>query len=395
MLDFFARLFSDDFMPHGHCYQWAPEVLWLNVLSDLAIGLAYFSIPVALYVFASRRKDLEFRSIFLLFASFILACGSTHLINVYTVWHGTYRIEGVVKAITATVSVTTALVLWPLIPKALKLPSPTQMEEANAALRAENDRRERVEQELRELNAQLEERVAQRTRELERSNEDLEQFAYVASHDLQEPLRMVTSYADLLQRRMEGELDEKTERYFGYVVEGAERMRGLIDDLLTYSRTSTAGAEASEELPLDRPLDRALENLRGAIEESEARIERRELPIVHGNLTSFTQVFQNLVGNAIKYRRPGEPPRIRITAESREDECIVSVQDHGIGVPEEHRDRIFEVFTRLHARERYPGTGMGLALCKRVVERRGGRMWVEAAPDGGSVFRFTVPVERG
>jgi signal transduction histidine kinase len=389
MLDFLKRLFSEDFMPHGHCYQWLPEVLWLNVASDLFIGLAYFSIPVALWVFASRRPDFEFRAVLLLFAAFILACGSTHLIDVYTTWHGTYRIEGVVKAITAAISVTTAIVLWPLIPKALAVPSPTQLAEANEELRTQMEQRQTIERQLRDLNAELEDRVEQRTLELRRSNEDLEQFAYVASHDLQEPLRMVSSYTGLLERRLEGGLDEETERYFGYVTEGASRMRQLIDDLLAFSRAGSDGR--TEMVPLDDAVDRALANLKGALEETEAVIERVELPELEGDPTAFTQIFQNLIGNALKYRRPETPPRIRISAERDLEDWILSIEDNGIGIPEEHRDRVFEVFTRLHARDRYPGSGMGLALCKRLVQRRGGEIRVEPSPEDGSVFVIRLP----
>ncbi|HJK90282.1 MAG TPA: histidine kinase dimerization/phospho-acceptor domain-containing protein, partial [Polyangiaceae bacterium LLY-WYZ-15_(1-7)] len=260
MIEFLSNLFASDFMPHGHCYFWRPEILWLNVGSDLGIGLAYFTIPLALLVFVRRREDLAFRRVFLLFSAFILACGTTHLFDIVTVWTPMYRLEGVLKLVTALVSASTAIVLWRLLPAALRLPSPAQLAAANADLSAEVERREAAEARLRESNEELELRVRERTEALARSNRDLQQFAYVASHDLQEPLRMVSSYVGLLDKRFGEALDERGQRYVGHALEGAQRMRRMIEDLLELSRAGESLGPA-DEVEAEACLEAALDAL--------------------------------------------------------------------------------------------------------------------------------------
>ncbi len=231
--------------------------------------------------------------------------------------------------------------------------------------------------------------LAASAQELERSNRDLEQFAYVASHDLQEPLRMVTCYLQLLERRMAGKLDDDNVAYLEYAVDGARRMKALIDTLLAYSRAGD-GEALLETFPCRRALDAAWDALKIAIEESGAEIEAGALPDVRWNEAQLIQVFQNLLSNAIKFR--GEaPPRLEVTAGERDGLLSISVQDNGIGIAAEHQERIFKVFQRLHTSSEFKGTGIGLALCQRMVERRGGQIWVESAPGEGSTFTFTLP----
>lgn len=228
-----------------------------------------------------------------------------------------------------------------------------------------------------------------RARELARSNADLEQFAYVASHDLQEPLRAVVSYLQLLERRYRAQLDERADRYIGHAVDGARRMQALINDLLTYSRVGRRGEELA---PVDAEamLDRVLASLRVAIEESGATVTHDPLPTVVVDATQFGQLLQNLVGNGIKFRGE-DPPRVHVSAEREDDAWLFSVRDNGIGIAPEYRERVFVLFQRLHGRDEYAGTGIGLAVCKKIVERHGGTLWVESAPGGGSTFRFTIP----
>ena len=248
-----------------------------------------------------------------------------------------------------------------------------------------------------------EEALALKAQELARSNTELEQFAYVASHDLQEPLRMIASYTQLLSRRYKDKLDREAEEFIGFAVGGALRMQVLINDLLSYSRVGTRG-KAFAPVDCARIVQQTLENLKIALEESRAVITQDPLPTVSGDPTQLTQLFQNLIGNAIKFHG-AEDPRVSVSAQRREGaaaappggpgEWVFCIRDNGIGIEPQYFERIFVIFQRLHTRQEYPGTGIGLALCKKIVERHGGRIWVESEPGRGSAFLFTLPENRG
>jgi signal transduction histidine kinase len=234
-----------------------------------------------------------------------------------------------------------------------------------------------------------------RAEELERSNAELEQFAYVASHDLQEPLRKVASFCQLLEKRYGEKLDERGVQYIAFAVDGAKRMQVLINDLLTFSRVGRVN-DTRVDVGLGGPLDKALDNIAAQIEETGARIERpAELPQIVGDPTLLTMLWQNLVGNAVKFRAPGRDPEVRITAEPYEDDAGAAgwrfaVADNGIGIPEEFADKIFVIFQRLHGRDAYAGTGIGLALCKKIVEYHGGRIWLDSPEGDGARICFTL-----
>jgi signal transduction histidine kinase len=264
------------------------------------------------------------------------------------------------------------------------------------AIQQEMTERRQAEASLRQLHEQLEAKVQERTAELKEantnllySNRELEQFAYVASHDLQEPLRAVNSYAQLLGRKYQGNLDAKADKYLGYIMEGATRMQQLINDLLDFSRVGTRGKELKP-TACEAILSRVLENLQVAIAESQVLVTHDPLPTVMGDETQLNQLFQNLIANAIKFRRE-EPPRVHVSTEQRENEWVFGVRDNGIGMEPEYFDRIFTIFQRLHSRAEYPGTGIGLAVCKKIVERHGGRIWVESELGVGTTFYFTIP----
>jgi PAS domain S-box-containing protein len=283
----------------------------------------------------------------------------------------------------------------------------TERKRAEEALRKAHEELERrvLERtgELQQSNQQLASEVVERTRaeavlaqrsqELTRSNAELEQMAYVASHDLQEPLRMVVSYMQLLENKYQDRLDADADEFIGFAVDGAKRMQTLIDDLLTYSRV---GTKATPLQPTDCTalVATALRSLRMAIEESGAQVQCGALPVVMGDVAQLTQLFQNLIANAIKFRGQ-QAPRIAVWAEPEDGFWRFAVQDNGIGIAPEYFERIFVMFQRLHSRSKYPGTGIGLAICKKIVERHGGRIWVESGPQQGTTFLFTLPQKTG
>jgi light-regulated signal transduction histidine kinase (bacteriophytochrome) len=249
---------------------------------------------------------------------------------------------------------------------------------------------------LRTLNTTLEERVAERTAaaeqraaELKRSNEELEQFAYVASHDLQEPLRAVASYTQLLRQRFAGKIDEETDLYLTHVLAGAARMRALINDLLDYSRLGRQSLDRSA-VDTAQLLETALADLHPTLAEAAAQVRHGPLPVVSADAGQLGQLFRNLLSNAVRFRGTATP-LVQIRAERAGDFWQFAVQDNGIGIDRRHHEKIFVIFQRLHGRDR-PGTGIGLAICRRIVERHGGRIWVESEPGQGSTFFFTLPV---
>ncbi len=541
MDDLFNYAFGIDFMPHGQCYLWRPDMLVLHAGSDAIIALAYFTIPLALARLWYHRGDLGYHWMFKMFAAFILACGATHLFSIWNIWNGDYYIEGLVKFITAAVSLATAIMIWPLLPKLLAIPSPALLTERNEALHNEMMRRTQAEQQLRSLYESLEQTVARRTEELEqakqalelqiqsseqvkqrlqsifesapngmivvakdgtilqansmahsifhydvgelpgrrveqlvprdyrdhhrhnrqhyiesptkrmmgdrkdlsgvcadgttvpveiglnpvsgshdgevvasivdvserrnyekrieqrsealeRSNRELKEFAFIASHDLREPLRKIISFSKLLLSKDYGSFTEEGETFANYVVDAAERMRELLDSLLSYSRVTSRGGQFIR-TDMNEIIEEVLSDLQLTIEESEAQFEVSSLATLTVDPSQMRQLVQNIISNSLKYRDPAQPPMIRIHGEPVNSvRYRITIEDNGVGFDNQYAEQIFEVFKRLHGRDRYPGTGMGLAICRKIVDRHQGVIRAESELDKGSRFTIELPI---
>ena len=517
---------SANFMPHGYCYMWDPRIVWLHVISDALIAVAYYCIPIILIYFVRKNRSLPFNKVFWMFGTFILACGTTHVMEIWTIWHAAYFVAGLIKALTAAVSVLTAVMLIPLVPKAMLLPNLVRSQQqasrelavqkfaldqhaivamtdvqgtityvnekfceisqyskeellgknhrilnsghhpkeffhqmyhtiANGkvwhgqiknrakdgsfywvdttivptldaegkpcqyvAIRADVTERKRAEEELaklhREMEArnlrleeqtlelqrtrdELEYRVIKRTEDLAKANETLEssnielqQFAYVASHDLQSPLRSISGFVQLLKMDYEEQLDDQARDYIRRTVQSIVQMQTLIRDLLSYSRVD-ARSRPFVAVPLADVFRGSVSLLQLSIRDAGGQVTCDELPVVLGDSSQLAQLMMNLISNGLKYHGT-DPPHVHVSAEpgTKKSEWIVSVRDNGIGIDPKYFGRIFEIFKRLHDQNAYPGTGIGLAVCRRVVERHGGTIWVESEPGHGSNFRFSM-----
>lgn len=366
-------------MPHGVCFLMRSDLIALHVIADGLIAFAYFSIPVTLLHFARKRKDIPFKHVLALFAAFILLCGMTHIFGIWTIWRPVYYLEGVVKIVTAIVSVLTAIVLIPLVPQALSMRSHSELEAINRKLEAEVQRRADAELQLRRT-----------VNKLTQSNAELERFAYIASHDLQAPLRTIGSFTGLLGKRYSESLDDGGREYLEFIQHGVTDMRTLINDLLELSRVNSAEPKI-EAVDTGDVVEHVVEQLHADIESSGATVEFGELPTVDADARSLQQVFLNLIGNGMKFQPEGQAPHVRVRAWRVGDGWQFSVQDNGIGMLPEDRDQIFLVFKRLHTADEYPGTGIGLSLVQKLVQKRGGEIRVDSAPGQGSTFVFDIP----
>jgi signal transduction histidine kinase len=385
-MDFLKHIFStDDFMPHGMCYEWNPTVIWLHVLSDSFIALAYYSIPITLIYFVRKRKDLVFDWMFICFAVFIIACGTTHVMEIINIWYPTYWLSGILKAITALTSVVTAILLVRLVPAALALPSPAQLRKTNEALQSEIQERTAAASKIAALNEEL----RLQSTKLEAVNKELETFGYSVSHDLRAPLRHIDGYVDLL-REKSPVLGEDGVRYMKVISETATQMGTLIDSLLAFSRMGRA-AMRPEWVETAQLVTQVQEELSPDTKGRKIEWQIGELPRVHVDKALFKQVWMNLIGNAIKYTRNRDVAKIEITCKKITNELEFSIKDNGAGFDMRYAEKLFGIFQRLHFKEEFEGTGIGLANVQRIVARHGGRTWADGKVDVGATFFFTLP----
>ncbi|WP_341928487.1 sensor histidine kinase [Methyloversatilis discipulorum] len=368
-------------LPHGYCFSWQRDLLLLHVLSDTLIALAYFTIPITLWVFVRRRADLGFRSAFVMFGVFIMACGVTHVMDVWTLWNPDFWLDGWIRAFTAVVSLATAVLLWRLIPLALALPSPDSLRRANEELRAEIDRRQQYEAQLQAMNERMRLQI-----------DELEAMSYAIAHDVRGPLRHIDGFARVLGDRLGvADTEPASLSYLQRIRASVRHLSDIVEGLLAFSRASRA------EMHLERCdaralVDDVLEELAPELDGRELDISIGELPRIRADRTLMFQVFYNLIANAVKYTRGGNPARIRIECERGDDgQYTFHVRDNGAGFDMKYASKLFGVFQRLHHASEFEGTGIGLANVKRIVDRHGGRIWAEASPGHGASFHFTLP----
>jgi signal transduction histidine kinase len=344
-------------LAHEYCYQREPKLIWLHVTSDILIGAAYVSISATLgYLVYKASKGIPFNWVFLAFGLFIVSCGMTHFMEVWVIWEPVYWLSGYVKVVTAAASVATALALFPLVPKVFKL--------VESARRSE-----------------------ERRIEIEQLNQELERFNYSVAHDLRGPLRGISGFTQALREDYAKDLAPEALHYVDRVQTSVAKMDTLISDLLKYA---TIGRQELRLGPvrLDKVLGEVMALMSAEIASRSATVVvPAVLPTVLGDATMIQVVFQNLIGNGIKFVAPGVQPRVEITARSEFRHVVISFTDNGVGIPAEARDRVFGLFERFHPQ--HPGTGIGLPIVQRAVERLNGTLGVEAAPHGTGT-RFWV-----
>ncbi|SKA97026.1 His Kinase A (phospho-acceptor) domain-containing protein [Prosthecobacter debontii] len=370
MIDFFSKLFDTSGFPaRWHCGMWDEGHGWLHIISDTLIFGAYTLIPVSLLIFAwKKHREILFAKLVWLFAAFILACGIGHLIEATIFWHPWYRFSGLVKAITALVSWATLIMIIRLLPTALHVPG------------------------LLTVNKKLESLVEEQgrtTKELQRSNEDLNQFAYVASHDLKAPLRSIRSLASWIEEDCEGILPETSQRHLSQLKNRVERLDALLNDLLTYSRSGRelSAPEKVDVLQLAKQVTDYLVPSEGGFK---VEIDAKGIEFVTWRVP-MEQILRNLVSNALKHHG-GASGVIKIAAEVKPDRVLLSVSDDGQGIAPEFHQRIFGMFQTLKSKDEVEGSGMGLAIVARLAERIGGRVTCESDVGKGSRFTLILPL---
>lgn len=369
---------SENFMPHGHCYLWEPILLWLHVVSDALIAIAYFSIPVTLIVFVRKRKDLEFDWMFICFAAFITACGVSHLMEIWTVWVPDYWLAGLIKGITALVSIPTAYLLVKLVPFALDLPSPSEMV-------AKNDQ---LSQEIKDRLAS-EHALSMNNVELAVLNEELKAFSYSVSHDLRTPLRSMDGFSLALLEDYDDVLAPEAKDLLRRIRLASQRMGRLIDDMLRLSQVTRTEIRM-EQVDLSALCTTILETMQ------EAQPERFVKSVIDPDMVLMADkpliniAFENLIQNAWKFTGKTASPMIHVGSKQVDGHTVYFVTDNGAGFDMAHATKLFGTFERLHSTADFQGTGIGLALVKRIINRHAGKLWAEAAVGQGASFYFYV-----
>jgi C4-dicarboxylate-specific signal transduction histidine kinase len=423
MSEFLGKLFSSDFMPHGYCYLWNPGVVWLNAVSDAVIALSYYLIPLMLIYFVRRRRDLPFNWMFLMFGAFIFGCGTTHLMEVWTLWHGTYRLAGMIKALTALASLATAALLVTLIPDALALPSPEQLRTANLKLEQEIGERHQMETALQRAQVELESKVVRRTAELASANLELRdeiverqraqdalqqsqaelahaprvttmgELTASIAHEVNQPLSAVIINGNACLRWLSGTSPdlEEARGAVGRIIEEGNRASQVITEIRSFVRKSPPH---KEQVDINALILETIGMARGEIVRN--RVVQltdlaADLPPVYGDRVQLEQVLLNLIMNAIEAMHSvAERPRELLVVSQWQDETrgvLVSVRDSGSGLESLDQEQVFDAFFTTKPE----GMGMGLSIGRSIITAHGGRLWAGPNSDYGTTFNFTVP----
>jgi len=348
---------SGQFLPHGHCYMGSPGVLWINVIADLLIAMAYFTIPFALLYIARRRRDLRFDWLVLSFGIFLIACALTHVMNVWNVWHANYWLEALVKLLTAAASVPTALLLWRFLPAILLLPSQRQLRDANESLA--------------------------------RANRELEAFTASVSHDLRSPLTTIAGQAGLLELSLPDATDEQKRRLLR-IQNSVRQMSELIEALLVLSRISRQTLHR-EIVDVSALAESIVQDMRQKDPARNVEVVIQPNMAVHGDRRLVGDLFQNLIGNAWKFTSKTAAARIELGQSDSGSLATLFIRDNGAGFDMAYEQKLFKPFQRLHGASDFDGSGVGLATVARIIDRHGGRIWAEGKPNEGAVFYFTLP----
>jgi light-regulated signal transduction histidine kinase (bacteriophytochrome) len=347
-----------NFMPHGHCYLWTPGVLWLHVLPDILIAMAYFAIPFVLFHLTRRRRDLPFHSLFVWFSVFIVACGATHVMDVWNVWHAEYWLEGIIKAITAAASVPTAIMLWRAMPAILALPTQSQLRDANDSLA--------------------------------RANRELEAFSASVSHDLRSPLSTIAGQAGMLELSLDEHATDEQKRRVQRIQASVKKMSELIEALLALSRISRHTLQR-EEIDISELANDVVADLRQREPAREVKITIQSGMHAHGDRRLLSQMLFNLIDNAWKFTGKTHGASIEIGQRNEGGTTTLFVRDNGAGFDMTYVQKLFKPFQRLHGVSEFDGSGIGLATVQRIIERHGGRIWAEAQINQGASFYVSLP----
>jgi signal transduction histidine kinase len=386
MIDATRRLLSEDgFMPHGMCYLWRPGVLSLHLVSDALITLAYFSIPFTLVYFVRKRRELKFQWMFVCFAIFIVACGATHAMEIWVIWHPAYWLSGSIKAITALASVPTAIFLIKLVPQALRLPSPSILETTNVALQREIIERTQAEKELERKQIEL----ARSNAELVTANTELESFSYSVSHDLRAPLRSIDGFSHALLEDWADRLDDEAKEHLNRIRAATQRMGSLIDDLLNLSRLSRTAMQW-QRLDMSALVRSIVSNLDKDQPDREIEVRIPDGLTTKADPGLLRVALENLLSNAWKFTSKQASAHIEVGQAEVNGVLAFFVRDDGAGFDAAYADRLFGAFQRLHGMDEFAGTGIGLATVQRIIHRHGGRIWADSAVGRGATFYFTL-----